>query len=184
MRYAKNLPAQMPPGSAEYAAQMHGRLTVEITRSEALASAIAAIVRQLVGDKSTVDTFQAALAEWLTGDSRSQLAKLKEQSEIPDEDHPSLPDRLVYLTENRNRLQETVDAMEQRLADFIEAAEGNPATKVMIPVMEFQVDAYRRQLKGLEDDISECQAEMEADSTSIAVGDAPQTQSVDELGEC
>jgi hypothetical protein len=179
MNYSKSLPISYPPNSAEYAQAAAIRLSKEIGRSEALAVALSNVVRHFAPDV-VADPVQAALTEWLTGDSRDQLVKLEEQARIPDEKY-STPERLIFLTDQRNKIRDAIDLMEQRISDVQAHSDSEPAFKAMgamVPAMELQVDPYRRQLEEIEDQISQMQAELEADSTSTAEGGAPQKESV------
>jgi hypothetical protein len=176
MKYAKGVPAPYPP-NAEYAAEMAERIEKEISRSEALANAavevLSVIARPHLG-AGHFERFRLALAEWLI--SRHQLAKFKEQAAAPQEDQN--PERLIFLVDQANRVRETVEQIEERVKDFETLAEGNPSMRAMVPAMQLQIDPYRRQLADLEQQISELQAEMEAESTSIADGDAPKKEGV------
>jgi chromosome segregation ATPase len=181
MKYAKNAPVY-PPNSAEYAAEMAERIEKEISRSEALANAAAEVLSVIARPHlgaGHFERFRLALADWLTGDSRDQLAKLKEQAAAPQEDQN--PERLIYLVDQANRVRETIEQFEGRVNEVEKLAEYNPAFQAMgamVPALQLQIDPYRRQLADLEQQISELQAEMEAESTSIADGDAPKKEGV------
>lgn len=151
------------------------RLENEIVRCEGLATSIEQFVFALTNDRSVSESFHSSFSEWMTGDTRDQIAAMKAQP-LPKY---ATPERMIDLTERRDKLAEQIGLMDKTLENLrgMGSDNDNPSPfSAMIPALELQLGPFRDQLSMVEQELSAVQAELDAESNSAAQSSAAQTQ--------